>query len=612
MNSTLLEYYERELEYLRRAGSEFATRYPRVAARLQLEATKCDDPHVERILEGFAFLAARVHLKLDDDFSEISEAVLHVVAPHYVRPIPSMTIAEFIQNPDEGKQTAGVTIPRGTELLTAAVRGVPCRFRTGTEVTLWPLTIQNAQWMPIDRLKPAIRPPAGESGAFRIEFRTAPDVSLASLALDRLRLHVTAAGSLMGALYEALANNATRVLVRDPARPSAPPIELPRHALVPAGFDADEALLPFGRRALDGHRLLAEYFAFPEKFHFFELRHLDVLRRAGFTSGFEVVVLTSPFEPGEWRQALESGVNAETFRLGCTPAINLFEVTSDPIDLDQRRTEYVVVPDARRRLEIEVYSVDALNVTTPDSADPHTLQPFYALRHRSGRSKDNLYWLARRRPTPWRKDQSSEVILSFADLDATVTTPGSDIATARLTCYNSDLPSLLPFGDPNGDFVVEGGATRKAVARVRPTSVVQPPMDRGLTWRLVSQLSLNHLSLTDEGGEALRELLTLHDYLRTEQNEQQIGGIRDVRSRPGSTTMRTPHGLAAARGRIVELELDEDRFAGGSMFLFASVIEHFLGMYASLNSYAQTALTSNRRRGVVRQWAPRSGTRPLL
>lgn len=616
MSSSLLEYYERELEYLRRSGAEFATRFPRVAARLQLEATKCDDPHVERLLEGFAFLAARVHLKLDDDFSEISEAILHVVAPHYVRPIPAMTIAEFL--PGEGKQTAGVTIPRGAELLTKPVRGVPCRFRTGSSLTLWPLTVHAAQWTPIERVKPAVRPPAGETGAFRIEFRTLPDVSLAELPIDRLRLHLTSAASLMGALYESLGNNATRVLVRDPTNPSRAPIELPRESLVPVGFEEDEALLPFGRRSQAGHRLLAEYFAFPEKFHFFELRNLEVLRRAGFTTAFEVLILTSPFELGEFRQALESGVNAETFRLSCVPVINLFEVTSDPIDLHQRRSEYVVVPDHRRRLEMEVYAVDSISVSTPDSPDPQVLQPFYALRHRSSRAKNNLYWLARRQATPWRRDQSSEVMLSFVDLDAAVTRPGGDIATARLTCYNSDLPSLLPWGvsstspgEGDSDFVMEG-STQKAVARLRPTGVIQPPMERGLTWRLVSQLSLNHLSLADEGGSALRELLTLHDYLRSEQNEGQIAGVRDVRSRAASTTLRTPHGLAAARGRLVELDLDEERFAGGSLFLFASVIERFLGMYASLNSYTQLVLLASRRRSVVRQWAPRSGSRPLL
>lgn len=614
MSRTLFEYYERELEYLRRAGTEFAEKYPNVASRLHLEPTKCDDPHVERLLEGFAFLAARVHLKLDDDFPEISESILHVLAPHYVRPIPSMTIAEFELDPEQGKQTSGHRIPRGTILLTKPSKGPTCRFRTCYDLTLWPLEIRAAQWMSVDRLKPPVRPVSGESGAFRLEFHTLPDVPLETVAIDRLRIHVSGAASLIAVLYEALANNTVRVLVRElGGKSTRPVVELPRDSLVPAGFGEDEVMLPSPRRSHAGYRLLTEYFAFPEKFHFFELQNLDVIRRAGFSGGFELLLLTTPFEQPEWRQVLETGVNAQAFRLNCTPAVNLFELTSEPIAIDQRRHQYVVVPDARRRKETEVYSVDGVSVVTGGGVEPRRLEPFYALRHRTSRQDQKLYWVARRRATPWRTEDSSEVLLSFVDIDAEVVTPDSDVATAHLTCFNSHQPSRLKFGDAEGDFEVQGGGPfKRVVARLRPTPVVQPPMGKGLTWRLVSLLSLNHLSVSEGGSDALREILRLHDYAGTELNGEQLSGISDVRSRAASTTLRTEHGLAAARGRLVELDLDEDRFAGASLFLFATVVERFLAMYASLNSYSQLVVRSTRRRGVVRQFPPRSGLRPIL
>jgi type VI secretion system protein ImpG len=616
--STLFEYYERELEYLRRAGTEFAERFPNVAKRLHLEPTKCDDPHVERLLEGFAFLAARVHLRLDDDFSEISESILHVIAPHYVRPIPSMTIAEFELDPEQGKQTSGHTIPRGTTLLTRPALGPTCRFRTCYDLVLWPLEIRAAQWMSIDRLKPPIRPLSGESGAFRLEFRTFPDVPLETLTLSQLRFHISGAASLISVLYEALANNTVRVIVRDVATKSPrPSIELPRDSLVAVGFGEDEVVLPSSKRSFAGYRLLTEYFAFPEKFHFFELQNLDVLKRAGFSGGFEVLLITSPFEQPEWRQTLETGVNPQAFRLNCTPTVNLFEQTSEPIAIDQLRHQYVVVPDARRRRETETYSVDSVSVTASDNLEPLRLEPFYALRHRTSRKDQKLYWVARRRATPWRSEEgadASEILLSFVDIEAELVSPESDVATARLTCFNSHVPATkVRFGDPKGDFEVEGGGPfLRVTARLRPTRVVQPPLGRGLTWRVVSQLSLNHLSVTEGGADALREILRLHDFAGTEQNEEQLAGILDVRSRPASTTMRTEHGLAAARGRLVELDLDEERFAGASLFLFATVIERFLAMYASLNSYSQLLVRSSRRRGIVRQFAPRSGWRPVL
>lgn len=614
MSGALFEYYERELEYLRNAGSEFADKYPRVARRLQLEQSKCDDPHVERLLEGFAFLAARVHLKLDDDFSEISEAILNVIAPHYVRPIPSMTIAEFELDPDRGKQTSGLQILKGTTLLSRSVRGAPCRFRTCYDLTLWPLAVHSAEWMSIDRLRPPIRSQANDSGVFRVELRPFPDVQLAALSFDRLRFHITGASSLIAVLFEAVVNNTVRVLVREVGgKPGRDAIELPRDSLVAVGYGEDEVVLPSTRRSFAGYRLLSEYFAFPEKFHFFELRNLEVLRAAGISGGFEILLVTSAFELGEWRQTLETAVNAQTFRLACVPAVNLFEMTSDPIAIDQKRHEYVVVPDARRRLETEVYSVDALSVTTSGSVAPLAMEPFYSIRHRTSRKDQTLYWVSRRRPTPWRRDSASEVLLSFVDLDAAIVTPASDVATARLTCFNSDLPSLLPFGHENGDFEIEGGGPfRRVTALLRPTKVIQPPMGKGLTWRLVSQLSLNHLSITDAGADALREILRLHIFATTDQSDEQTAGILDVQSRAASTTLRTEHGLAAARGRLIELDLDENRFAGSSLFLFANVLEHFFGMYASLNSYSQLVVRSNRRRGIVRQWPPRSGWRPVL
>lgn len=612
MSNELYEYYERELEYLRRSGADFAKRYPRVAARLALEPTKCEDPHVERLLEGFAFLAARVHLRLDDDYPELCEALLNVVHPQYVRPVPSLTIVAFELDPAQGKQTAGRHIPAGTTLLSRPVNNVACKFRTCYDTVLWPLTVTAAQWTSPDRLRPSIRA-ADANGAIRIELRCLPDVSFETLRLDTLRVHLSGSSPLVSTLYEVIANNTVRVLLRDltPGSKRAP-IELPASSVQPVGFGPGDGLLPASGPSFAGYRLLTEYFAFPDKFHFFDLGGLSALQTAGFGTAAEIVLLTSPFELPERRQALETGVTAATFRLGCTPAVNLFAQTSEPILLTQKRYEHVVVADARRRLETEVFSIDDVRVRTGSGVETVNVEPFYSLRHGAAAVR-GPYWLARRRETPWRADQATEVLLSFMDAEGTFRQPDTDTVTCGLTCFNSDLPALLPFGDARGDFTIEGGGPFERIAAlVRPTSVIQPALGRSLLSRLVSQLSLNFLSLVDGGPDALREVLRLHCFAATESNLRQIGAITSVTSSPSHARVMKQFGMGIARGHRVEIQFDEEHFAGTSLFLFASVIERFLAMSASLNSFVQVVGRSTRRRRALREWNPRSGWKTLL
>jgi type VI secretion system protein ImpG len=616
----LLDYYNEELRYLRRLGSEFAQRYPKVASRLQLEPNKCDDPHVERLLEGFAFLAARVHLKLDDDFSEITEALLNVVYPHYVRPLPSMSLAEFQLDPEQGKLTAGLRIGREAPLYSRSVggsgplAGVACKFRTCFDTTLWPVTVAAASWTTPDRLRPPVRA-ADASSALRLELRCFPDVTFAALELKTLRLHLNGDGNLVSALYELLGNNCVRILVRDPTPGSKrPPLELPRSALQPVGFGEDEGMLPYPRRSFAGYRLLQEYFAFPAKFLFFDLSGFDQLRAAGFGAGAELVFLISPFERADRRPMLEGGVTEQTVRLGCTPIINLFPQTSEPILLTQRRLEYLVVPDARRRLTTEVFSVDDVVGITPGSPEPLRFAPFHSHRHDTDASKTagGLFWYASRRHSGWRTDAATEVMLSFVDLSSRRVSPDLDAVTARLTCFNADLPSRLPFGSDQGDFELHGGGPiRRILALVKPTSVVQPPLGKSQLWRLVSQLSLNYLSLVEGGLDALQEILRLHDF-GGGVGSPQIRGVVGVRSGPAYARVLSEHGLSFARGRRVELDLDEDQFTGGGVYLFASVLERFLALYASLNSFTVLSARTRQRRATMREWEPRAGWKTVL
>ena len=613
MRDELLHYYERELTFLRRMGAEFAERYPKVAGRLLLEPSKCEDPHVERLLEAFAFLAARVHLKIDDDFPEISESLLNIVYPQYIRPIPSMSLVEFHLDPEQGKLTTGLTIPRDSLLYSRPVGGVPCKFKTTYDTTLWPITVAGVQWATPDRLKPPVKA-VDAVAALRLELRCLPDVSFDKLDLQTLRLHLNGEPNVVFSLYELLCNNCTRILVRDPAAGAkGKTITLPPSALQPVGFADEEGILPYPRRAFLAYRLIQEYFTFPAKYLFLDLSGFDAVRSAGFGESVEIVFLLSPFERSDRRQALEAGVTDKTIRLGCTPIVNLFPQVSEPVLLTQKRQEYQVVPDARRRLTTEIFSVDEVVGISPGSSEPLRFQPFYAHRHATDRAKREMYWYAKRRPSAWRSDGGTDVFISFVDLSSRTVYPELDAVTARLTCFNSDLPSRLPFGNEGGDFELQGGGPiRKIVALVKPTNVVQPPLGSPQLWRLISQLSLNYLSLADGGPEPLQEILRLHNFSDSMSAEKQIQGITAVHSSPCYSRVAAEHGLSFARGRRVEIDFDEEQFAGGSVFLFASVLERFLGLYASLNSFSVLSVRTPQRKEVLREWPPRAGWKALI
>ena len=607
----LLQYYERELAFLRRMGARFAQEYPKIASRLDLEPSKCEDPHVERMLEAFAFLAARVHKRIDEDVPEISEALLEIVYPHYVRPIPSMSLVEFELDREQGKLTSGMAIPRNSLLYSRPVGGVPCKFSTCYDTTLWPVSVHALEWMTPDRLKPAMRV-TDAVAALRLELHCFTDIEFKALDLSTLRLHLAGDASVTFTLYELLCNNCTSIIVREPGTGKRS-LTLPASALQPVGFGENDGILPYPRRSFLGYRLLQEYFTFPEKFLFFDLAIFDAVKAAGFGDKAEVIFLIRQFERGERRSLLETGLSTRTMRVGCTPVVNLFPQVSEPMLLTQRRTEYEIIPDARRRRTTQVFSVDEVVGITPGVSEPLRIEPLYSYRHARNGQRTEMFWTARRRPAEWRPDTGTNVYLSFVDLSARTVHPDRDVITARLTCFDGDLPADLPFGDEKGDFELEnGGPIRRIVALGKATEVVHPPLGQAQLWRLLSQLSLNYLPLADGGADALREILRLHNFSDTAAGERHIEGVMSVSGEPTYARVVTEHGVAFARGRRVDVKFDEEQYAGGGLYLFASVLERFFGMYASVNSFTTLVARSTKRKEPVRAWPPRAGWKSLV
>ncbi len=614
MQDDLLLYYDRELAYLRKLGAEFAQKYPKVASRLQLESSKTEDPHVERLLEGFAFLAARVHRRLDDDFPEISETLLEMLHPQLVRPIPSMCIVDMPLNPAQGRLPEGHRIPRGSTLHSRPVKGVPCSFRTVYDTTLWPMTVTEAAWTTPDRAGAGVHG-RDAVGAIRLELKAFDGVKLEEVAIDSLRLHLAGGASVADTLYELLLNNASPVVLRDPDRPSAPPVILGPNAVAPVGFGRDESVLPFSTRSFAGFSLLLELFTCPEKFHFVDIRGFGAaLRTLGATRRVELSFLLTPFERAERRQALELELSPQSFRLNAVPAVNLFEVTAEPILLTERAFEYMVVADARRREQVQVWNVDAVKLIEHDSRESREIAPLYSHRHHVEGAGGDVFWNTTRRATSWREDEGSDLWIGFTELSGDLRAPDADVLSLSVTCFNGDLPNRLPFGvDERGDFeLLAGGPIQRITCVVTPTKAIHPALGKSLLWRMISSLSLNHLSLADGKPDALQELLRLHNVGNSLSAERQIDGLVGVRSEPAFSRVAADHGVAFARGRQVDLEFDEEQFPGGGMYLMASVLERFLALYASMNSFTKVSVRSRQRRRPVADWPARAGWRTLL
>jgi type VI secretion system protein ImpG len=610
MREDLLHYFERELTFIRRSVSDFAERYPEVAGRLMIEENRCEDPHVERLIESFAMLAARIQMRLSDDFSDISEALLSVLYPHYLSPIPSMTIVQLNANPGQ-LPPKGLRVEREASLYSKLVKGVRCRFRTAYPVTLWPVEVESVELVTTTGLGGSV-PPTAKS-ALRIALRSQGKANFAEMGIDHLRFFLDAESGVLHRLHELFLRDPQGIALR--SGEGGVVTVLPPESIRPVGFGSDEGMLEYPDESFVGYRLLQEYFAFPDKFMFAELVGLD--RHAARMSGqrLDVFVLLSE-SVGE----IDIRVEANNLKLGCVPAINLFKHQADPIRMTHASIEYPVVPDARSPDTFEVYSISDVSSTAMGSAEAVNYDPIYRMRHGAKEGEASAFWSLTRRQSIRKGDNGTDVSISLVDEKLNPMVPPSEVLHIEMLASNRDLPSRLAFGDPNGDFEIAGYPAVKSIRCLRsPSTSLPPPAGASTRWRIISHLALNHLSMAGDEGEdpdralnALREILKLYDYADSPITRQRISGLTGLKSR--RTVRRVGRGAESgfARGVEVELTFDPSQFTGAGVFVFASVLEAFLGLYCSVNSFSQTVARIARREGVLKRWPPRVGEKQLL
>ncbi|MBI1187745.1 MAG: type VI secretion system baseplate subunit TssF [Alphaproteobacteria bacterium] len=646
MSDALFRNYERELLFIRQMAQEFARSYPATAGRLLLEPNRSNDPHVERLIEAFALLAGRVHQKIEDEFPELTDALLGVLYPHYLAPVPSMTILEFVLDEEQGDFAEGFLIPRGSRLyvpmadLTAGRELTPCRYRTGADVRLYPIKVAEARVVP-----PPFPPVPGTTGPsvpesaralLRIRLETLAGATFSGLTLDTLRLFLSGENLTVAALYEVLFNHTVQVVLAEssPGPPDTggpvsplwppPPIRIgPSECLRPVGLNPEEALIPAPPGSFPGYLLLTEFFAFPAKFLFFDLCGFSALQGQAFGTSLDILIYLDHLPAN-----LAQEVSASTFRLHATTAINLFEQVAEPIIDAKTKFEHTVTPDITDVSGLEVFSVDDVIGVDPATGKTIEFEPYFSVRHGRNPEQTRAFYRTGRRPSVRAGDRGTDVVLTTVDLGFNPRTASETNLIVRTTCTNRDRPRRLQQLDLRDVFHLEMAAPLRRIRCLRtPSSPWRPHGRRSAMWRLISHLSLNHLSIsggTDaEAADALKEILRLYDFSDPETSRaeariitQLIDGIVGVRCRRAVARLANEDGLGdVVRGVEIQIDFDREKYIGTGVFLFACVLDRFLGLYATINSFTRlvaNTIGTGEDSGVLKRFPPRAGVRPLV
>ena len=654
----LLTYYQAELRDLRERGVEFADRFPKIAARLQLATDESRDPHVERLIEAFAFLTARLRMKLDGSYPDLAASLLEAIEPEALAPTPALSVARFDLDPARASQLdGGFEIPKHSRLFAATVGGPPTpgapsrdsftvRFRTAYPVTLWPVTVEGVfverttshPFLAVDardELWDAPREVRDRLGKvtdlIRIRLR-----SVGGLLTDPPSLRFYLGGDRGSAfeLYDLLVGDLVGVAVALAHREDdLTPRILPPSSLRPVGFRAEERLTPEEGYGHPAHSLLREYFAFPRKFLFFDLVDFNPSPPHDSTpwGALDVILMLGRRPP----PAVQ--IDRGRFQLGCTPVVNIFRQTSEPIRVDHRRASYRLSPDARRERWTEIHSIRYVSFVPDDADYSRTVRPYYSREHALDTGEHMVYWHARRVPTVLPHAAGTDIELTFVDDSFDPARPPEDTAYAHLWCTNRDLAEQLRAGE---ELVLQGEAPHGRVTLLHdPSLPIYPPADGSTRWRLVSRFSLGHHSLLPplgstegDGGltacdpEPLHEILSVHAPADDPAAERQIQGLVEMQARglvriisidPRTASSSGGGPVAPWRGHVsgreVRIKLDKQRFVEASALLFASVIRHFLAQYSATNSFVEVvAFGTHLKEDEWKRWPPMAGTRQLL
>jgi type VI secretion system protein ImpG len=605
----LLPYYEREIGIFRAYSRKFAQRYPKTAGQLLIAGEHSEDPHVERLIQSFALLTARVSRRLDTDYPQFTESMLESLYPHYLRPLPSYSVVQMTR-PSHAGEEAGTVVPRGIVLQAPSINGVTCRFTTVYDVSLGPVAVTKFSFSPFPD-EPTLngRLPPGSTSAIKLTIALGDKVSGAHATLpSRLRLFVNAEPSLRGALLDTLLMRTAGVFVQ--ADGAGAWVPLASSPLSLAGLEDSDAVLPFSARSNAAFRLLTEYFSYPEKFNFLDLDLDAIAARLPAQCQCLTLYFALADVPAESNEArLLASISPKILLAGCTPVINLFEKAGVPFQQTHTAADHALLADATQASGYDIYCVDAVRLVREGAAGNTVTEftPLYQVGHAAeDADASGCYWLTRRDETVAAISPGHEVRLTLVDPHAR-NNGGIATVSTQLSCTNRNLPSQLQVGAPGGDLRSDAVPTTTVMRLLRkPTPPHRFANGHGAHWRLIAHLTLNLATLNRAGVGDLQKMLALYDLPQSAISRRQIRGIVAIESGTVRAWMPTVPAASLMVGIGIRMTLDEQAFAGSGMVIFVRVMERYFSLNRQLNCFTQLEIISAQSGKEIFKCRPRS------
>ena len=637
MDAKFLEFYNQELNFIRESGAEFAKEYPKIAGRLGLEGFDCSDPYVERLLEGFAFLSARIHRKLDASFPEFTQHLLELLFPTFLQPMPSMLIAQFIPDHTEGSLINGVDVAKNTSLFSQLGKEeqTACEYKTTQKTTLWPLTLTQANYVNSQDLAffidnecndyqktPIVHAQKSAKSAVKITLEVPLGMRISDISMDVLNLHIRGNESFPMYIYEALLKGFCGLMFKSgdaPWRKARDVVEIKPRAMA-----QEEAMLPFCNRQFDGFRLLREYFAFSQRFLFLDLTNIQSSLAMCNHEKVELLIMLDHTDA-----RLENLIGKDNFALHCSPAINLFPKRAERISVSRKTHDFHVVPDKLRPLDFEVFSITQVKGFGSSVDVSAQLLPLYAPSNSSAnissRKNGGFYTSSRVNRTLSVNERKfghrssyvgSEVYMSIVDPKAAPYSDDLMQLSVETMCSNRDLPLMMPLGKASTDFNIDTGAPCTSVRCVGEPTRPLPSLNQGdRGWDLIQLLSINFLGFSDDEEDlaldALKKLLTLMTDTNSHAQSKQIDGIIGMKMAKISARLPFDGPLCFARGVEITITIDETAYQGSSAFMLGMVLDTFFAQYVGTNSFSKLVLHSSNC-SEIHQWPIRIGSRSAI
>ncbi|UYU31329.1 type VI secretion system baseplate subunit TssF [Siccibacter colletis] len=623
MNQTFLDYYNKELTFMREMAGEFAEKHPKIAGRLGMHGIEVADPYVERLIEAFCFMSARTQLKLDAEFPHFTQRLLDVIYPGYNSPTPSIGVIKLHPDVKQGDLTQGYNVRKGSAFWSRISPGeaTRCEFRTGQDVTLWPLEIIDARLTSSPPDIPAMEPwrikQSTLKGALRIRLKVPGDLVFAQLAdFDRLPVYIHGDERIVSHIFELIHAHTIAMIIRSGKEGSSQDVVINKTPLMFEGVDPSQSLLPVSWNIFHGHNLVHEYFACRQRFYFFTLTQLKKGLSKNNSNEAEVIILLDHLTP-----ELVGHVDASRFSLFCTPAINLFPRRLDKIEINRALNEFHVVPDRSRPLDYEVYSIEKVRGQQAESSEEIVFNPLFQTRQEDNGNYGRYFSLTRKprvKDKNQRKYQTrtpytgTEVFISLVDqLEA----PYSDhirYLSVDAMVSNRDLPQLIAHSS-GVDLTTSDAAPLSGATFICLPGAPRAPFAAGeAAWRLIRQLNFNYQPLSHiehkPGGEALRSMLRLFVDTADQDSNRQISGLVGCKTAPVVRRLPGDGLLIYGRGIRCELTVDEECFSGISPYLFGLIMENYIARHASINVFTEMELRSMQR-GIIGTWQARPGRR---